>query len=126
MSATALNVGDTRGEYDYEETSLGSSHILRDFNTFDQLHEIVNLAALPMPQRPDGIVTVAKYTSASSDNCRVTEAEYERVARKNPASIFLRCFAEFENSHILFGQAAVTELPTFDIFYGGTYVHKFC
>jgi len=86
------------------------------------LQEIVKLAAQPLPERPDGIVAVAKFTSASSDDCRTTEAEYERMARKNPATIFLRCFAEYENASILTGQASVSVWPTFDIFYGGTCV----
>lgn len=85
----------------------------------DQLEEIVKLAALSLPERPDGIVTVAKYTSGSSNDCRITEAEYERIARKNPATLFLRCFQEYENSNILFGQASITILPTFDLFYCG-------
>lgn len=85
----------------------------------DQLQEIVKLASQPLPERPDGIVAVAKYTSASSKDCIATEAEYERLARKNPATLFLRCFAEYENSNILLGQAAVTVFPTFDFFYGG-------
>jgi hypothetical protein len=72
-----------------------------------------------MPERPDGIVCVCRYTSASSDDCRATEAEYERLARKNPATIFLRCFAEYQDADLLQGQAKVTVWPTFDMFYGG-------
>jgi hypothetical protein len=92
----------------------------------EQLEEIVKLAAQALPERPDGIVTVAKFTSGSSTDCRATEAEYERMARKSPATLFLRCFAEYENSNILFGQASVNVFPTFDIFYGGTYRLAFC
>jgi hypothetical protein len=88
-------------------------------STYEQLEEIVGLAAQSLPGRPDGIVTVAKFTSAQSDSCRSTEAEYERVARANPATLFLRCFKEYESSEILFGQAQVTVLPTFDLFYRG-------
>ena len=87
----------------------------------EQLEEIVQLAKQALPERPDGIVTVAKYTSASNQDCRTTEGEYERMARSNPATLFLRCFNEYENSNILFGQASVTVLPTFDLFYGGTF-----
>lgn len=93
-------------------------------STMEQLEEIVRLAAQPLPERPDGIVTVAKFTSATSNDCRMTEAEYERVARSNPASLFLRCFSEYENAAIVLGQAAVTVLPTFDIFYGGNRVGR--
>lgn len=64
-------------------------------------------------------MAVAKFTSAASEDCRATEAEYERLARKNPATIFLRCFAEYDEADLLFGQASVTVMPTFDLFYGG-------
>lgn len=87
----------------------------------EQLEEIVKLAAQALPERPDGIVTVAKFTSGTSPDCRATEAEYERLARKNPATLFLRCFEEYENSNILMGQAAVTVFPTFDLFYCGKF-----
>lgn len=122
----------------------------------EQLEEIVKLASMPLPERPDGIVCVAKFTSQSAPegrsrtfflarsavanklyaavpalmscprvffhfkrSAKATEAEYERMARKNPATLHLRCFNEYENANILFGQADVTVLPTFDIFYGG-------
>lgn len=83
----------------------------------DQLEEIVKLASAALPERPDGIVTVAKFTSASTEknnnnNARSTEAEYERLARANPATLFLRAFAEYENSDILFGTAQVSVIPT--------------
>jgi hypothetical protein len=93
-------------------------------SSYKELEEIVQLAAQPLPERPDGIVTVAKYTAASSDDCRATEAEYERMARANPATVFLRCFKEYENTELLFGQAQVTVLPTFDLFYQGTLCWK--
>jgi hypothetical protein len=89
-------------------------------SSYDQLEEIVKLAAQPMPERPDGIVCVCRYTSAASGDCRATEAEYERLARKNPATIFLRCFAEYQDAALLHGQAKVTIFPTFDLFYRGT------
>lgn len=88
----------------------------------EQLEEIVKLASQPLPERPDGIVLVAKFTSSLAPEAKATEAEYDRMARKNPATLHLRCLAEYENSHILFGQADVTVMPTFDIFYGG----RFC
>jgi hypothetical protein len=93
-------------------------------STFEQLQEIVSLAAQALPERPDGIVTVAKFTSAASQDCRATEAEFERLARKNPATLFLRCFAEYDNAGILLGQAEVTVWPTFDIFYTGNRVAR--
>lgn len=88
-------------------------------STIEQLEEIVKLAALPLPERPDGIVAVAKFTSAASADCRATEAEYERLARAHPATIFLRCFAEYDQAARLWGHAQVTVVPTFDLFYRG-------
>lgn len=88
------------------------------------MQEIVKLASQPLPQRPDGIVTVAKFSSAASNDCRATEAEYERLARKNPATLFLRCFAEYEDAAIVLGQAEVTIFPTFDMFYRGSRVGR--
>ena len=93
-------------------------------STYEQLQEIVKLSSQPLPERPDGIVTVCKFTSAASNDCRATEAEYERLARKNPATLFLRCFAEYEDAAIILGQAEVTIFPTFDIFYRGNRVAR--
>lgn len=90
----------------------------------EQLEEIVKLAALPLPERPDGIVAVAKFTSASSADRRAREAEYERLARAHPATIFLRCFAEYDQAALLLGQAQVTVLPTYDFFYRGNRVAR--
>jgi hypothetical protein len=85
----------------------------------EQLEDVVKMASMPLPERPDGIVTVAKYTSASLQhpNCRTTEAEYERLARKHPSTLFVRCFTEYDDAEILCGQAGVLVYPTFDIFY---------
>ena len=84
------------------------------------------MASFPLPERPDGIVTIVKYTSASAsnENCRTTESEYERLARKHPSTLFLRCFAEYDDADILFGQASVVVWPTFDIFYRGNRVSR--
>lgn len=89
----------------------------------EQLEEVVKLASMPLPERPDGIVAVAKFSSVKVNNARTTEAEFERMARKNPSTIFLRCFMEYENANLLFGQADVNVIPTFDIFYGGMFVY---
>lgn len=67
---------------------------------------------------------MAKFTSGASTDCRSTEVEYERMARANPATVFLRCFKEYDNSDILFGKAQVVVLPTFDLFYGGNRVAR--
>jgi hypothetical protein len=95
--------------------------LFRTLSAYDQLEEVVKLASTPLPERPDGIVAVAKFTKASSPDCRTTEAEYERMARNNPSTIFLRCFAEYEDAEILMGQASVVVWPTFDIFYRGSW-----
>lgn len=84
----------------------------------------MKLAASPLPERPDGIVAVAKFTSSTLDSCKATEAEYERLARDNPATIFLRCFAEYQDADILIGKANVQNWPTFDIFYQGNRVAR--
>lgn len=109
--------GDYYGEGD-------SSFMIQEFSTFDGLEEIVRLAAKPLPERPDGIVAVVKFTSAIRKDCRDTEAGYERLARDNPDTVFLRCFEEYQNADLLLGQAEVTSLPTFDIFYGGSRVGR--
>ncbi len=79
---------------------------------------------MPLPQRPDGIVTVAKYTSATRQNCIATEDQYERLARENPATLFLRCYEEYENAKTMLAQAQISTLPTYDIYYGGNRVAR--
>ena len=88
---------------------------------FEQLEDIVNLASKALPRRPDGIVCVAKFTSAEREDCRVLEATYERMARDNPATVFLRAFEDAVDSDPLFQRAMITVLPCFDVFYGGTF-----
>lgn len=114
-------VGNARGDY-YGESS--GSFMVKEFAEYDQLEEIVQLASQPIPERPDGIVVVAKFSSATKPECTATEAEYERLARNNPATIFLRCMAEYENAHLLLGQVNVQVWPTHDIFYGGNRVAR--
>jgi len=119
-TTTALNL-EGRGEY-YGES--GSSFMVKEFSTYEQLEEIVALTGRALPERPDGIVCVAKYSSAMNEACVKTEAQYERIARENPSSCFLRCFSEYENADLLLGQAGVSVLPTFDVFYGGERVSR--
>ena len=69
-------------------------------------------------------MTVAKFSSAASTDARATEAEFERLARKNPATLFLRSFQEYENADLLFSTAQVTVIPTFDVFYQGNRVAR--
>ena len=97
-------VGDAQGDY-YGESS--GSYMVKELSEIEELENIVQLASQPIPERPDGIVVVVKYSSASRDECRATEAEYERFARNNPASIFMRCMEEFENAHLLLEQVDV-------------------
>lgn len=94
------------------------------FSLYEQLEDIVELASKPLPERPDGIVTIAKFTSANNKDCRATEASYERLARDNPATVFLRCFQEMDGADNLFQRARVEVLPTFDIFYKGNRVAR--
>lgn len=69
-------------------------------------------------------MTIAKYTSSTRKDCVATEGQYERLARDNPASLFLRCFEEFDSSSIVFGKADISVFPTYDIFYGGNRVAR--
>ena len=122
LSKTRLNmVGDAQGTY-YGESS--GSYMVKEFSSYEQLAEIVKLASEPMPERPDGIVVVTKYTSATRSECKSTEAEYERLARENSATVFLRCFEEFDNAELLLAKANVQNFPSFDIFYGGNRVAR--
>jgi hypothetical protein len=99
--------------------------MIKEFSLYEELEEIVQLASQPIPERPDGIVCVVKYSSLQRDDCRATEGDYERLARENPATIFLRCMEEYENaSLLLMGQANIQNWPTFDVFYGGNRVAR--
>ena len=105
--------------------SPGDDFMVKEFSQYEELKEIVQLASQPIPERPDGIVCVAKFTSATRSECQSTEPDYERIARQNPATIFLRCFEEYgETAQMMFGQADVQNFPTYDIFYGGNRVAR--
>jgi hypothetical protein len=69
-------------------------------------------------------VCVAKFTSATRDDCRATEAEFERMARANPATIFMRCYLEYDGAAMLAAQADVSTWPSFDVFSGGNRVSR--
>mmetsp|Transcript_13413 Transcript_13413/g.37746 ORF Transcript_13413/g.37746 Transcript_13413/m.37746 type:complete len:226 (-) Transcript_13413:1509-2186(-) len=101
---TLRMVGDAQGDY-YGEAS--GSYMVKELSLIEELEQIVQLASQPIPERPDGIVVVVKYSSASRAECRATEAEYERFARGNPATIFMRCMEEFEDAHLLLEQVNV-------------------
>lgn len=100
------------------------SFILKEFNQQEDLKEIVSLASQSLPERPDGIVTVAKYTSATRQNCVATEDQYERLARSNQATLFLRCYEEYEGASLLISSAQVSSFPTYDVFYAGNRVAR--
>ena len=120
FSCITLNlVGDSQSYYGDSQNFM-----VKEFSQYEELEEIVGLASQPIPERPDGIVCVAKYSSASRKECRPTEPEYERLARDNPATVFLRCFEEYEGADLLFGQASVQNFPTYDVFYGGNRVAR--
>eukprot|EP00751_Fragilariopsis_kerguelensis_P029465 CAMPEP_0170928414 /NCGR_PEP_ID=MMETSP0735-20130129/14124_1 /TAXON_ID=186038 /ORGANISM="Fragilariopsis kerguelensis, Strain L26-C5" /LENGTH=255 /DNA_ID=CAMNT_0011329199 /DNA_START=83 /DNA_END=850 /DNA_ORIENTATION=+ len=114
-------IGDAQGNY-YGEPS--SSYVIKEFNAIEELENIVQLASQPIPERPDGIVVVAKYSSVDREECRATEGEYERFANSNPASLFLRCMEEFDDSHLLLQQVDVRTWPTIDVFYKGNRVAR--
>jgi hypothetical protein len=83
------------------------------------------MASMSLPERPDGIVTVAKYTTASlNEYCKATELEYDQLARNHPSTLFLRCYVEYDNTDILLGQSNVVVWPTFDLFYRGIRVAR--
>jgi len=114
-------VGDAQGNY-YGEAS--GSYMVKELSLIEELEQIVQLASQSIPERPDGIVVVVKYSSASRAECCATEAEYERFARNNPASIFMRCMEEYEDAHLLLEQVNVRSWPTTDIFYQGNRVAR--
>ena len=97
-SSSVLFLAEGRGDY-YGES--GSSFVIREFGAYDQLEGIVELTGRPLPERPDGIVCVAKYSSSLDPACVKTEAQYERLARDNPSTCFLRCFREYEDGDLL-------------------------
>ena len=104
-------------ERQYLETPDSSASLVREFALYSQLEELTELASNPLPERPDGIVTVVRFTSLQRQECKETEMEYERLSRVHPDTLFLRCFEEYEDAHLLMSQAKVMTFPTFDIFY---------
>jgi len=106
-------------------TPPNQSYMIREFSTFEQLKEIVELASKALPQRPDGVVVVAAYTSATRSECAAAAPGLERLARANPDTVFLRCCEEYQGAEVLFGRAVVGgSLPTYDVFYGGNRVAR--
>jgi hypothetical protein len=106
-------------------TTSGDSFIMvKEVSRYDEVQEIVQLASQALPERPDGIVTVVRYSSMQRTDCQSTEGEYERLARQNPATIFLRVFQEYQGADLLLGQANIQNWPTVDVFYGGNRVAR--
>jgi hypothetical protein len=100
------------------------SFMVKEVSRYEELQEIVRLASQALPDRPDGIVTVVRFSSLLRSDCQVTEGEYERLARQNPASIFLRVMQEYDGSDLLLGQANIQNWPTVDVFYRGNRVAR--
>jgi hypothetical protein len=107
----------------FRSSTFDSTQNNANNSLYEQLEDIVDLAAKSLPERPDGIVAVAKFTSTNPE-CSSTEASYERLARDNPATIFLRCFKEMEFADNLLQRAQVEVFPTFDVFYKGNRVAR--
>ena len=101
-----------------------SSYMVTGFNTLEELDTLVQLARRAIPDRPDGIVVVVKYSSFQRDDCQATEAEYDRAARTNPASLFLRCWEDDPQAAVLLQQVDVRTWPTIDVFYQGSRVAR--
>jgi len=100
------------------------SFMIKPIVEYEALENIIKLASKPLPERPDGVVCIIRYTSNTRNDCIATENEYERLASSNPATIFLRCYAEYEGSEIMMARAKVKTWPTFDLFYGGNRVSR--
>lgn len=108
-----------------EPSTPGSSNSnVNEFASFDQLQEIVKLSSNPLPERPDGVIVVAKYTTTSREDCVATEAGYERMARAHPDTVFLRCFEQYEGAGLLLAEAGVVGLPTTDVWFKGNRVGR--
>lgn len=82
-----------------------------------ELHEIVKLASRPLPDRPQGMVCVAIYTSNSkNDNYDNNNMEmYETLARNYPGSLFLmntNMNNSINNKFLMSSQASQTTITT--------------
>jgi hypothetical protein len=107
-----------------DPNDIAKTYIIRPFGTFSQLSEIVSLTSMPLPERPDGVVLVAKYSSTSLPNCVATERQYEDLARANPDALFLRSYEEYEGFEALAGNQGVAVLPTYDFYFKGNRVAR--
>jgi len=105
-------------------SSSNDGFLVKEITLYEEVQEIVRLASQALPERPDGIVTVLRYSSRFRSDCQATEGEYDRLARSNPATLFLRVLQEYEGADLLFGQANIQSWPTVDIFYGGNRVAR--
>jgi len=108
----------------YAQDQNPDSFMVREIVDYEQLGSVIQLASKPLPERPDGICSVIRYTSIDREDCIATEDEYERLARSNPATIFMRCYAEYEGAEIFMARANIQSWPTFDFFYGGNRVAR--
>ncbi|GMH71538.1 hypothetical protein TL16_g05677 [Triparma laevis f. inornata] len=88
------------------------------------MKSIVDLSSRSLPQRPDGVVLVAKYSSISRTECASAEAGYERLAKENPDTLFMRSYEEYEGFDALIATMDVRVLPTWDIYFKGNRVGR--
>mmetsp|Transcript_10679 Transcript_10679/g.21972 ORF Transcript_10679/g.21972 Transcript_10679/m.21972 type:complete len:244 (+) Transcript_10679:79-810(+) len=98
-----------------------SAFTLNEFSTVDELQSILSLSSQPMPNRPDGVVVVVKYTSISLNN---QEGGYISMSRDHPDTLFLRIFKEYDNSDATFAYSSVSSTPTYDIYSSGRKVGR--
>ena len=102
-------------------SSPQTAFTINEFSSASDLLDILTLSSQPLPNRPDGVVVVVKYTSLTLSN---TECDYLNLSRDHPDTIFLRCFKEYEGSQSAFSDALVSSTPTYDIYDSGRRVGR--
>ncbi|GMI44573.1 hypothetical protein TrCOL_g2362 [Triparma columacea] len=102
-------------------SSPQTAFTINEFTSASDLHDILTLSSQPLPNRPDGVVVVVKYTSLTLSN---TECDYLNLSRAHPDTIFLRCFKEYSGSQSAFSDALVSSTPTYDIYDSGRRVGR--
>jgi hypothetical protein len=102
-------------------SSPQTAFTINEFTSASDLLDILTLSSQPLPNRPDGVVVVVKYTSLTLSN---TECDYLNLSRAHPDTIFLRCFKEYSGSQSAFSSAQVSSTPTYDIYDSGRRVGR--
>eukprot|EP00284_Hemiselmis_tepida_P018140 CAMPEP_0174941632 /NCGR_PEP_ID=MMETSP1355-20121228/72267_1 /TAXON_ID=464990 /ORGANISM="Hemiselmis tepida, Strain CCMP443" /LENGTH=119 /DNA_ID=CAMNT_0016188753 /DNA_START=65 /DNA_END=421 /DNA_ORIENTATION=+ len=90
---------------------------VRDVAAEEDLLQIVELASQPLPNRPDGTVTVIMYTSVEDPANQAVEYEYERMSEQRPDCVFLRCYKEYQGAQNFLAVRNVATFPFFEVFY---------